>query len=233
MPNLVNRLATVADMILPGKPVADIGADHGQLSIYLIEKQIVPRVIIGELSDGPFARACRAVQNSTVEDEIELRQGNGLQVLKFKEVSTVVLAGMGGDTIIDILAHDWAKAASFQRFVFQPMSKAEVLRQRLASRGWVIEEERLVLENGKIFLIMASSPANCPYPLTDLEIEIGPLILKANDKLTRSFIQGYLRKYNRIYAELMRSSLHRNHLLIDDYRGKIERLEEILGASQG
>jgi len=233
MPSLMKRLAVVADMIVPGEPVADIGADHAQLSIHLIEKQIVPRVIIGEFSDGPFARACSAVQDSTVKDKIELRQGNGLQVLKFKEVGTVVLAGMGGDTIIDILAHDWEKADGFQRFVFQPMSKAGVLRQRLASRGWLIEEERLVLENGKIFLVIASSPANCPYPLTDLEIEIGPLILKDNNKLTRRFIQVYLNKYNHIYADLTKSALNRNNQLIQDYRQKVERLEEILGASKG
>lgn len=233
MNDTFKRLATVADMVIKGETVADIGADHALLPIYLILNQIVPRVIIGELGDGPYRRAWNAVQASSVKSRIDLRQGNGLQVLNYGEVKTVVLAGMGGDTMVDILANNWDKAASFQRFVFQPMSKAQVLRQRLASRGWLIEEELLGMENGRFFLVMSSRPANCPYPLTDLEIEIGSEILRADDEFKRGFIQRYLHKYTKIYQELIHSPLHRNRVLAQDYRDKIARLEEILGASQG
>lgn len=230
---LYKRLATVADMLIQGKAVADIGADHALLPIYLIENKIAPRVIIGELGDGPYQRAVNAVQSSSARDKIDLRQGNGLQVLDNAEVGNVVMAGMGGDTMADILAYNWDKAASFQRFVFQPMSNAKVLRQRLASRGWLIEEERLGIENGRIFLVVASRPANCPYPLTDLEMEIGSAILRADNDLKREYIQRYLQRYKRIYGNLTRSPLHQNQVLARDYRGKIKRLEEILSASQG
>ena len=227
------RLAMIADMVIKGEKVADIGADHAILPIYLMENQIASRVIIGELGDGPFLRAWNAVQANSVNNRIDLRQGNGLQVLDYGEVKSVVLAGMGGDTMVEILGHDWNKAASFRRFVFQPMTKAQVLRQRLASRGWIIEEERLGLENGRFFQVIASRPANCPYPLTDLEMEIGATILRADDELKREFIQLYMQKYQRIYEDLIGSTLHRNRLLADDYKDKISGLEEILGASKG
>ena len=226
------RLAMVAEMIPAGQVVADIGADHAWLAIYLVESEIVPRVIIGELSDGPYARACAAVKGSTVRDKIEVRQGNGLQVLKRAEVGCVVLAGMGGDTIVDILAHDWDKAASFNSFVFQPMSKPEVLRQRLASRGWIIEDERLMEEHGRIYLAITSRSGNCPYHLNGLELELGPSILKADDEIKRIYMERYLQKYQRIYEEVERSSLHRNRFLAEGYREKIIVLEEILNASQ-
>jgi tRNA (adenine22-N1)-methyltransferase len=229
---LCKRLALAADLIKPGESVADIGADHARLAIYLAEHKIASRVIIGELSDGPFACACRAVQESALADKISLRQGNGLQVLDSGEVNNVIIAGLGGDTIVEILAYDGDKAASFQRFIFQPMSKARALRQWLANRGWVIEDERLVRENRRVYLVIVSRPGNCPYVLTDLEIDIGPLILKEDNEINRGFIQRYLQKYKHIYVDLMRSPLPKNSELAHDYRKKIVRLEEILGVSQ-
>lgn len=229
---LHKRLAMVTEMIRTGQSVADIGADHAQLAIYLALNNIAPRVIIGELSDGPYNRACLAVKGSTVNDRIEVRQGNGLQVLARGEVDRVVLAGMGGDTIVDILAHDWDKAASFQGYVFQPMSKAEVLRQRLASRGWIIEDERLVQEHGYIYLAINGRPGNCPYHLTGLELELGTSILQADNEIKRTYITRYLHKCRRIQKELLLSPLHVNRILADEYREKIIIMEEVLNASQ-
>jgi tRNA (adenine22-N1)-methyltransferase len=139
---------------------------------------------------------------------------------------------MGGDTIIEILAHEWDKAASFGQYVFQPMSKAEVLREHLARRGWIIDDECLVDEHGYIYLVITSRPGNCPYHLTGLELELGPSILKADNEIKRIYIERYLQKCQRIYKELLRSSLHRNRVLAEEYQEKAEILEEILNASQ-
>jgi tRNA (adenine22-N1)-methyltransferase len=230
---LNERLAMVAEMIGTGKSVADIGADHARLATYLVESKIAPKVIIGELSDGPYNRSYEAVMGCSDRDKIEVRQGNGLQVLERGEVDCVVLAGMGGDTIVDILSHDWDKAASFKYYVFQPMSKAEVLRQRLASRGWIINNERLVQEHDHIYLGITSRPGNCPYYLHGLDLELGAFILKADNETKKIYIARYLQKCQRIYRELLLSSLHRNRVLADEYREKITILEEALYASQG
>ncbi|MCX5780384.1 MAG: class I SAM-dependent methyltransferase [Firmicutes bacterium] len=228
----INRLKAVANMVIKGAKVADIGADHAQLSVYLIEQQISPRVIIGELGDGPFARSCQAIEACGLQNSIELRQGSGLQVLDSGEVSTVVLAGMGGDTMVEILADDWDKAASFLRFVFQPMSKAEVLRRRLASRGWIISEERLVAENGRVYLVMSIRPAHCPYHLTDLEFALGPKILKADNDIKKHYIQAGVQNYQQIEQQLRQSPLRRHQVEAQDYQDKIRRLEEIERGSQ-
>ena len=228
---IYKRLSMVAEMIGAGQSVADIGADHAWLAIYLVENRLTPGVIIGELSDGPYTRAWEAVRGSSVRDKIEVRQGNGLQVLERSEVECVVLAGMGGDTITDILSHDWDKAASFNNYVFQPMSKAEVLRQRLASRGWIIDDERLVEEHGYIYLAITSHPGNCPYHLNSLELELGPYIIKADNAIKKLYITRYLQKCQRIYMELLGSPLHRNQVLADEYREKNIALGEVLNAN--
>jgi len=227
------RLCAISEMVIPGKPAADIGADHAQLAVYLAETSRAPKVIIGELGDGPFQRATTAVRQSGAVEKIELRQGDGLEVLDFHEVNTVVLAGMGGDTIIEILSRDWDKAASFERFVLQPMSKSCVIRQRLASRGWVIENEVLAEERKRLFLVMAVCPGNVPYYLTDLETDIGPILLNNGHRATRLYVQRFLDQYRLIYKEITGSWLGHHHELADYYAEKISGMEEYLDGNQG
>jgi Predicted SAM-dependent methyltransferase len=232
MTSLYKRLAMVAEMVPPVKSAADIGADHAHLAAYLAETNIAPRVIIGELSDGPYNRARAAVSVSAAAGEIEVRKGNGLQVLAPGEVDCVILAGMGGETIVDILAYDWPKAASFKKYVFQPMSKPETLRQHLSAQGWVIVDERLVQEQGKIYLAMTSKPGYCPYHLTPLELELGPVILKADHEINRTYLTRHLQQFRKIYEELLKSRLSRNRTLANLYRDKINGLEEVLYVSK-
>ncbi|MEN6324668.1 MAG: class I SAM-dependent methyltransferase [Syntrophomonas sp.] len=227
---MIDRLKVVADMLIKNKPVADIGADHAWLSIYLIKNKLAPRVIIGELGDGPLGRAAEAVEQSSLQEQIELRQGNGLQVLKAGEVDSIALAGMGGDTLVEILAYDWAKARSFKRLVFQPMTRSGILRRALAAQGWKIMEERVLQENKRFFVVIASEPGASPYELGDLEIDIGPFILKADNTIKKQYINFYLQKYHRVFNELSCSKSGQNQNLLLDYEHKIKRLEAILGA---
>lgn len=223
-----NRMSLTAEMVIPAKPAADIGADHAQLAIHLVETGLVPRVIVGELGDGPFGRAGTAVKQCCCPEKIELRQGNGLDVLGWHEVSTVFLAGMGGDTIVEILSRSWDKAASFERFVLQPMSKAHVLRQRLASRGWIIESEALAEEGNRLFLVLTVRPGNLPYFLTDLELDIGPVLLKNKSRLTKLHMERILRRYRLIYKEITGAADKGQRTQGDYYGDKISGLEELL-----
>jgi len=230
---LGKRLSAVADLVKPGEVVADIGSDHALLPIYLIQNQIAERVIIGELDDGPYRRAEKAVKASSAWNKIELRQGNGLQILDYGEVQRIILAGMGGDTIVEILADNWEKAASFRAYIFQPMSKGAVLRQHLASQGWLVEEERLEEDKGRIFLLLTCRPDDRPYHLNDMECEIGTSILSADTELKRRYIQKYILEYRRISDNLLGSHLTSNKILAHNYQDKIMRLEALLSASQG
>lgn len=219
-------------MVIKGEAVADIGADHALLSIYLLEENLAPSVIIGELGDGPYERALQAVSHCNVKEKIEVRQGDGLQILEPGEVSSIVIAGMGGNTISDILAYDWKKAASFKYYVFQPMSKAGVLRKALAEQGWPIIEERLLYENGHYYVLICSKPGFKPYELDDLEIDIGPLILKGDKRIKNEFLKIYQAKYNNIYKNLVYSGNNNKLILIEEYKNKIKRLEALIDADQ-
>lgn len=232
MPKISKRLLAIAGMVIRGEPTADIGADHALLSIYLVKNNIVPRVIIGELADGPYRRAAAAVQESSCGDKIEIRKGNGLDVLKPGEVVNIIIAGMGGETIVDILSHDWQKSASYCRYVFQPMSRPDALRRELSLRGWPILDECLVEENKKHFVIISSCPGNLPYKLSPLEMELGPVLLQKGN-LKKNYLVSYLKKYRAINDGFMQSLSVQKQELIEDYDKRIRELEAMLRETEG
>lgn len=218
-------------MVIPGQVAADIGSDHARLPIYLVKQGIVPWALATELSQGPLSRTQAAILISPVRDLVHSRLGDGLQALDWGEVATVIMAGMGADTICQILSHDWEKAASYRRFVFQPMSRPLVLRKALAEQGWPILDELLVKENKRIFLIISSHPGNRPYKLTQLELDIGPLILKKRDhELYKPYLQQWMNRYQAVYRSLLQSHSPENGLLIEDYKNRIKALEVIIDA---
>ncbi|MEQ8201494.1 MAG: class I SAM-dependent methyltransferase [Syntrophomonadaceae bacterium] len=230
MSKLTARLGLLAAMTEPGHSIADIGADHARLALYLVEQGISPRVIISELGEGPWSRAGRAIQSNPCQGRVELRRGNGLQVLLPGEVDQVVLAGMGGDTIVEILGYDWDKAATFRRFLFQPMTRPKTLRESLSAQGWRIEEERVVREEKRLYIVIAARPGQSAPPLSPLELEVGPLILKADDELKREYISQVLKKLRSVYRQMINSPRADIVAAAAVYREQTDRLEEVLDA---
>lgn len=227
---LSRRLEATARHVLPGQPAADIGADHGFLSAYLVKQGICPRVIIGELSDGPYHRASQYIRGQGLDAYIEVRQGNGLEVLSPGEVATVVIAGLGGKNIADILLHALAQAYTYRRFVFQPMRPCYPLRKLLADLGWEIINEEVVQENQDFYSIIVTEPRRAPaYELSDLELDLGPLILhQALQPEAREFLRQELARYERVIAGLKRSSAPGVGEKLALYHERIARLKEMV-----
>ncbi|MBO8159135.1 class I SAM-dependent methyltransferase [Thermosyntropha sp.] len=220
------RLQAISGMIIKGRSLADIGTDHAYLPIYLVKNNIVPFAIATDINNFPYERAESEVKKHGLEDKIEVRLGDGLKVISPGEVDNVVIAGMGGETITGILEDDLKKASSFKRFIFQPMSRPEVLRRALAEKGWIVLEEKVVYENKKFFIVISAEPGGTPYFLSDLEAEVGPLILRS--KSYPDFLRYYLQKYRKIVNELSNSTGYEEKRLKKCYEEKIKELEGFL-----
>lgn len=222
------RLLAITEMIIKGEVTADIGADHGGLCRYLVENNIVPRVIASELGDGPYQRLQACLKASPCRERIQVRQGNGLTVLKPGEAVNVVVAGLGGEIMAEILSRDWQKAESFQRYIFQPMTRPWALRKELCQRGWPIVEEKLIEENGRLYIALSACPGNIPYKLSSLEIDIGPLLLRGESVNRLRYLRAYLHKYRVASQGIVKSKKIEELALVAEYRRKINELEEIL-----
>jgi len=229
MPKIPLRLLSLAEMVIPGEPVADIGSDHALLPCYLVSQGLCPRAICSELRDGPFSRTLEAVNRNNLSSLIEVRQGDGLEVLAPGEVRTVVIAGMGGNNIIDILQRSTAKTKSFARLVLQPNNARFELRRLAASQGWRIENESVVRDGDfYVNLSIAPEPAE-PYMLSEAELRWGPvLIKKKRDPAVREYFAFQLHKLARIWDGIPPAGSDRSRRRQETIGQRIKELEEVL-----
>lgn len=162
MIRLDERLATVASMVRRGSRVADIGTDHAYLPTYLVESGICPGGIAADIRQGPLDAACRTVTEAGLTDAIAVRLGDGLAPIEFGEADDIVIAGMGGETIAEILsAAAWVRDSRLQ-FVLQPMTRAEELRRWLLTNGFTITAERLVRDGHHLYPVMTAAFTGAP-----------------------------------------------------------------------
>lgn len=163
MIKLSDRLQLIADRISEGETMVDIGTDHGFLPIYLRVCGKSPKVIMGDVSEPSLEKgrknAFMMVPDMSMLDDIDFRAGDGLSVLEPSEVDAVVIAGMGGKLIRDIMAKDLELAGTIKKFIMQPRIGQGHLRKWLIDNGFVITSEDVVIEGDYIpEVITAVSP---------------------------------------------------------------------------
>jgi tRNA (adenine22-N1)-methyltransferase len=162
MDKLTDRLQLMANEIETGETMADIGTDHGFLPLYLWKNEISPHVIMCDISEPSLAKAKGAAGAYQFGKEMEFRAGNGLEVLEAGEVDAIVIAGMGGILIGNILSANPEKTRSFAKFILQPRNNAGHLRYWLISNGYEITKNQLVREGKFICEIITVKPAKEP-----------------------------------------------------------------------
>lgn len=190
------RLQCLADCVPEGTRLADVGTDHGYLPVWLLQNGRVASAIASDINAEPLEHARRTAAEYGVT--LDLRLCPGLDAVAPDETDTVVIAGMGGETIIAILsaaAWDWRG----KTLLLQPMTKAELLRRYLAEHGFRIASERLVLDKGTIYPVLTVE-AGESAPLTGAEAWCGAGLL--HDPLYGDYARDRVRKLERAAAGL-------------------------------
>lgn len=159
MIRLSRRLSAVADCVLPGEPLADIGTDHALLPVALVQRGAIPRAIAGDVREGPAQAAQRQVSEAGLAGRIDVRVGDGLAVLRPGEAVTVAIAGMGGGTIVDILSSGGEALEGVRRLVLQPNVGERLVRSWLLEHGWKLTAETLLEEDGILYEVLVADAA--------------------------------------------------------------------------
>ncbi|MBQ4119153.1 MAG: SAM-dependent methyltransferase [Clostridia bacterium] len=155
MSELSLRLKTIASLVPIGARVCDVGTDHARLPIYLKQNNIANSVIATDLNEKPLKFAKENIEKSGVSG-ISLRLCDGLSAVENGEADTVIVAGIGGEVISEILENCcWIKSNSVT-LILQPTTSPEVLRKTLIQSGFDILTEIPLFENGKIYSIMTA-----------------------------------------------------------------------------
>lgn len=187
------RLLCCASMI-QGDSVCDIGTDHAYLPAYLVSGGTVKTVIATDVKQGPLNSAAGTLKRYHVAENIRLILSDGFDKVPPKGITDVVIAGMGGETIRDILA---AKSAQFLKkganLVLQPMTKAEILRAWLAENGFTVTKETAVRDT-HVYTVMQAHYTGEVRTLTEAEAYCGKL--KRTDPLTKIYVAAVQERLN-------------------------------------
>ena len=174
------RLQACAAYVTQGGHICDVGTDHAQLPVYLVEQGIAAAAIASDIGEGPLQAAERTIAQHGLTGRIRTILSDGLLQIPGDDVTDIVIAGMGGETMVHIL-----ETAPFpldgKRLILQPMTKAEILRQWLYSHGFVIREECCVREEQRLYSVMRAEYTGACYKIALWALRIGAMDLTDPD----------------------------------------------------
>ena len=167
-----NRLELIASFVKNGIGVAYVGTDHGYIPVMLVKRGYKGNIIATDINEGPLNKAKQSLIEADCEEAVELILCNGLDGCESEKIDTIIVAGMGGDTITGILDRaEWCAREDI-RLILQPVTKPEILRYWLVNNDFRITNEAQAEENGTVYQIICAVPGrDCRYK--DSELFIG------------------------------------------------------------
>ncbi|AXU82612.1 SAM-dependent methyltransferase [Clostridium sp. HMSC19D02] len=200
---LTDRLLKIASLVSDGKKIADIGTDHGYIPVYLLKEGKVPFAVLADVNKGPLDNAHKEVIQNNLLDKVDLRLGSGIEILDIGEVEEVIIAGMGGILISELLEAKKEVAHNVEKLILQPMQAQEELRYYLLNNGYEILEEVLVREDFRIYeIIVAKYTGKNTIIEDEIYYEVGIKLLENKDSLFNDFIEKKIETYSSIVNKL-------------------------------
>ncbi len=226
---LTNRLLKIASLVDKNKRVADIGTDHGYIPVYLLNKSIIDFAILADINKGPLENARSEVRRNKLEDRVDLRLGSGIEVLKKGEVDEIIIAGMGGILISNLLEANKEVACSVEKLILQPMQAQEDLRKYLLNNGYEIIDEHLEKEDFRVYeIIIAKYTGKNTSVEDEIYYEVGSKLIENKDELLKDFIDTKFKKYNNIIEKLPKNDTEVIKQKRDLANEKIEKLKKLI-----
>lgn len=224
MYKLSPRLEKIAGLVPESASIADIGADHGYLSIFIEKNKSPKKIIACDINEKPLLSAKNNVRKTGCT-KIETRLSDGLENIEIGEVDTVIIAGMGGEVISGIIDRaEWLKSDKYT-LLLQPMTAAAYLRRYLSENGFEIVCESAVRDSGKIYSIIKAEYSGNTEKRDEAFYYIGKLNSKNTDDAE------YIKKQLKIASECRDSleNIQEKKEKYIYYKVLIDQIEKILG----
>lgn len=190
---LGNRLAAAAEFVRSGAVCADIGTDHAYIPIYLALNGISDKILASDINEGPILSAKENIEEYGLSDIIETRIANGLDGIENFAPTDILICGMGGELIAQIIQNsDYVKNENI-RLILQPMTSIKELRKYLQN-GFSTVAENIALDSGKIYQIICVHYDGQAHNLTDTELEIGHKNIETRGELFEKLLFSTIAK---------------------------------------
>ena len=197
------RMLAIANLVDNSKVLADVGCDHAYISINLLEKGKVERIIASDLREGPLNIARDNIRLYGFEDRIETRLCAGLCGYEAGEVDTILISGMGGMLVKEILSESIDVVKQADTLILEPQSDLRVVRAYLKDIGFEIIDEDMLNEGGKYYQIIKAVKSkerieDCDDLGAMAENEFGPILIKKKHPVLLEFLKKRKNHYERL-----------------------------------
>jgi tRNA (adenine22-N1)-methyltransferase len=225
---LSKRLNWIIEKVDKVQVIMDVGTDHGYIPINLIKNNMAKKVIASDINKEPLKKAKINAAFDGILDNIDLRLGAGLSILKNKEAEAVIIAGMGGNLIRDILENDLNKVKNLEYLVLQPAQNPEVLREYLYSNDYEILDEDICLDENKYYEIFKVKYKKGNYiKIDNIFYEISPFMLNKKLPILKSYIESKIEKNEKV-IDFIKDNTEHAVMRKNELKEKNEKLKKLL-----
>lgn len=223
---LSNRLRTLTKYVPKGSKVVDVGTDHAYIPIYLIRNQLAKACIATDINKGPLVKAQSNIKRYGISN-IELRLTNGLQGIKPEEAEVVMISGMGGYLIIDILSQAKEVVKGVKKLILQPQQDIEQVRRFLHQQGFKIETEDFTKDDDKYYVVIVAVPGVESYTEA-YEYDYGKCLIEKKLPFFKEWMVQKQEKLNEIYNHI--SDKQSEHILVrkKELEAEMKMHEEVM-----
>ncbi len=177
----------MAKLVPAGAKPIDVGTDHAMVPVWLVQSGRCEQVLATDIRSGPLKSARALLEKTGTSDRIRLMQTDGLAGIGPADGDTVILAGMGGETMVDILsAASWIREEG-ALLILEPQSKKADLRRFLRDNGYAVLTEQLVRDAGRIYPVLTARGGES-RSYTETELHLGLLDQVARDPLFEEYL---------------------------------------------
>ena len=216
-----SRLKLIASFVDDNSHVIDVGCDHALLDIFLVQTKTNIKVIASDVNKGPLEGARKNISLYNLENKIEIKLDDGIRGIN-QDTDTIIISGLGGETIIDILKEDISRLKNIKTIILSPHSDIYDVRKEIISLGYKIENEIFTYEQNKPYTIIKFIKGKENY--TDDELYFGPIILKNRNE----YFYKYYNELNKKNKKILENIPSNNILLKKEKEEEIFRIENIL-----
>lgn len=189
------RLKSLIKYIDSEDLVIDIGCDHALIDIYLIKNNILNNIIISDISINALNQGILNIKKNKLDNKIDARCGNGLEVLnEFDNINTILISGMGTNTILKILDNKYLN--KINKLIIQSNKDYYLLRKEITKLGFMISDEEVIVSNNKMYINIVFIRGNKKY--TDIELKYGI----SNMKNKKIYYEYLINKYQNILLSI-------------------------------
>ncbi len=190
------RLKSVANFVLEDSNVIDVGCDHALLCIYLTKNRTNIKCIASDAKEGPLKQARNNIKKYGLDDKIKVKLGDGISTIE-DETDVIVISGMGGITMVDILTKYKDRLGNIKQLVLSPNSDFYHVRKSVNKLGFKVDKEEIVKDKDKFYLVISFVKGKKRY--SKRQLLYGTNVIKYNKDLKSYYRDLFLTLFNQYY----------------------------------